>query len=159
MLSIRKSKIDDLDRILEIYEIARDFMKKSGNSTQWGDSYPDRALVKEDIENEISYVAENAGNICAVFVFYIGKEQSYENFIVEKNDYGIIHRVASDGSMKGVVSEAYNFVKNEISNIKIDTHKNNISMQTALAKLGFRKCGIIYPEYGGERILYQKEDI
>ena len=155
MISIRKSKIDDLDKILKIYEIARNFMKESGNPTQWGDNYPDKTLVKEDIENEISYVVENSGIICAVFVFFIGKEQSYEDFIKENQEYGIIHRVASDGSIKGIVSEVYNFAKNKISDIKIDTHKDNSSMQRVLEKLGFKKSGIIYLKNGSERILYQ----
>ena len=155
MLSIRKSKIKDLETILKIYKIAGNFMKENGNPLQWGDTYPDEELVRDDIEKGISYVIENLGDICAVFVFFTGKEKSYESLIEEKYDYGIIHRVASDASTGGIVKEICKFVRGKVSNIKIDTHQYNIPMQRALEGIGFKKCGIIYLDDESERILYQ----
>ena len=41
-------------------------------------------------------------------------------------------------------------------NLKIDTHRDNIPMQRALAKHGFRPCGTVYLENGDARVAYQK---
>ena len=59
------------------------------------------------------------------------------------------------GRAKGVLKAAVEFAKLQVSNIRIDTHEDNIVMQTALSKLGFKRCGIIYLENGDPRIAYQ----
>ena len=47
------------------------------------------------------------------------------------------------------MKEVENLCKgNRVNNIKIDTHKDNISMQKLLEKNGFKYCGIIYLEDG-----------
>ena len=35
MYSVRQAQWQDFDRILEIYALAREFMAKTGNPTQW----------------------------------------------------------------------------------------------------------------------------
>ena len=42
------------------------------------------------------------------------------------------------------------------NSIKIDTHKDNISMQKLLEKNDFKYCGIIYLEDGSQRIAFEK---
>ena len=42
MLTIRKAEKADLDKIMDIYDTARAFMRKSGNPTQWAGGYPPR---------------------------------------------------------------------------------------------------------------------
>ena len=49
--------------------------------------------------------------------------------------------------------------ENNIKSIRIDTHKDNIPMQRALAKHGFIKCGIIHLANGDERIAFQKSEV
>ena len=36
-MNIELAKKNDLDKLQEIYKKAREFMKKSGNTTQWGE--------------------------------------------------------------------------------------------------------------------------
>ena len=43
-----------------------------------------------------------------------------------------------------------------MKSIKVDTHKDNISMQKLLRKNDFKYCGIIYLEDGSERIAFEK---
>ena len=38
-MHIRKSRIEDLKEIMEIYRAAQDFMIESGNPDQWGHFY------------------------------------------------------------------------------------------------------------------------
>lgn len=42
---IRHAAESDLPRILEIYDIARQFMRQSGNMTQWINGYPSEAAA------------------------------------------------------------------------------------------------------------------
>ena len=56
MIQIRKSTMDDLPRMEEIFAYAREQMKKNGNPNQWGDHKPTRDMLMDDIEKQISYV-------------------------------------------------------------------------------------------------------
>ena len=72
--------------------------------------------------------------------------------------YGVIHRIASDGSEKGIGTFCINWVFDNCKHIRIDTHKDNKVMQNLLNKLGFKYCGIInLPIEDGERVAYEKE--
>ena len=44
---IRKAQTGDLSRMMEIYQIARQFMDETGNPTQWGKNYPPEELIRE----------------------------------------------------------------------------------------------------------------
>ena len=159
-MNIRKAVVSDFNRIMEIYAIAREYMKKSGNPNQWKDCYPEKNIVKKDIEDKISYVLEKNGNIFAVFVFIKGYEKSHELNFPSDKEYGIIHRVASDGSERKIVSRIVNFVKKEISLLRVETHEDNKTMQKAVEKLGFKRLGIIQLDDKSFRILYElKEEI
>lgn len=159
-MNIRKAVVSDFNRIMEIYAIARKYMKNSGNPNQWKDHYPEKNIVNKDIEDKISYVLEDNGHIFACFVFTKGYEKSYELNFPSDKEYGIIHRVASDGSERKIVSRIINFVKKEISLLRIDTHEDNKTMQKAVEKLGFKRLGIIQLDDRSFRILYElKEEI
>ncbi len=155
---IRKAKKEDLDKIMGIYAHGRQLMRDRGNPTQWGEEYPPRDLIEEDIENELCYVVEKDDELCGVFYFKIGEDESYKRLDEGKwlNDekYGAIHRIASIGS--GVFSEALKMCEEKCGNLKIDTHDDNFVMQKILDKNGFVYCGRITLEDGSERRAYQK---
>ena len=47
---IRKAKIEELDRIMNIYAYARAFMAETGNPKQWGaTNWPPKDLIEQDI--------------------------------------------------------------------------------------------------------------
>ena len=74
--------------------------------------------------------------------------------------YGVIHRIASDGTEKGIFEAVMEFCKEKmaergIRNLRIDTHEDNKTMQHLIEKYGFQRCGIIYLENGSPRIAYQ----
>ena len=157
---IRMAQIKDLDDIMEVYAYARKFMAESGNPTQWGSTYPDRLLIKEDIKNKRMYVIDEADKVHAVFMFAIGEDETYKiikngQWMSDK-EYGVIHRVASDGQIKGVLNSVVGFCMKRIKHLRIDTHKDNKIMQHQILKNGFKECGIINLENGDERIAYEK---
>ncbi len=159
-MNIRKTQMSELSRIEEIYAYAREQMKRTGNPEQWGDSRPDRETLVKDIEASISYVLEEDGEIHGVFVFFVGEDPDYK--VIEdgawKNElpYGVIHRVAGDGSRKGILENIVKYCSAVISNLRMDTHQDNRVMQHVLEKNGFERCGIVYVEGGNRRIAYQK---
>ncbi len=144
---IRKACEKDLERCLEIYEIARQKMRENKNPTQWGESYPYQNLLEEDIKLGRLYVAEFDGNIEGVFLSESGPDDTYikiDGKWLNNEPYYVIHRIASSGRVKGVLKSAVDFTLKFCKNIKIDTHENNKPMQKALSKLGFVYCGTIY---------------
>lgn len=156
---IRSSTITDLPRLREIYSRARDFMRSSGNPTQWGDSRPHESLIIGDIEQGNGYVVEQDGKIVGVFAFIIGEEPTYQKIDGEwlnTAPYGTIHRIASSGDVRGVFSACLEFCFTLIPNVRIDTHRDNAPMRHLLAKHGFTECGTIWVDDGTPRIAFQK---
>lgn len=158
-LDFRKATTKDIEVIEKIYAYARNYMRKNGNLTQWGDNQPLQETILSDIKNGNLFLVLNP-NICAVFAFIIGSDKTY-NLIEEGawlNDepYGVIHRVASDGSTSGIMEAVIDYCQMQINNIRIDTHSDNKTMQHILEKNGFIKCGRIYVEDGSPRIAYHK---
>lgn len=159
-MTIRTTKPDDLEQILQIYAYARAHMRQNGNPSQWGDSRPSVALLQEDIQKGQSHVMEKDGQICAVFTFIPGEDPTYrtieEGRWLDDAPYGTIHRIAANGTAKGVFRQCLAYCMSQIPNIRIDTHKDNAVMRHLLEKNGFVPCGIIYVEDGSPRIAYQK---
>lgn len=134
-------------------------MKQSGNGGQWGDGYPAQELLENDIREQQLYVYTQQNAVHGVFAFILGDDPNYA-FIESgswKNNapYGTIHRIASDGRVKGVFEACLAACKNWADNIRIDTHANNFVMQHLVEKHGFEKCGIVYMKDGSPRIAYQ----
>lgn len=155
---VRKTAVRDLPRVMEIFGIAREFMRRSGNPTQWRNNHPPEKLIRSDIEKGISYVVTENDRVIGTFVFVIGEEPTYTEIDggwLNDELYGTIHRIASDGTMKGVAGECLKFCKNINPNIRIDTHKDNKVMLSWIERSGFEKCGIIHVADGSPRIAFQ----
>lgn len=156
---IRKTTMEDLNEILDIYAYAREQMRKNGNPTQWGNHSPAKETIIHDIEEGNSYVLEENQILCGVFSFIIGDDITYhyiEGKWLNDEPYGTIHRVASNGKVKGIFEKCLDYCEAHYANIRVDTHENNHIMQHLLEKNGYQKCGIIYVEDGTPRIAYQK---
>ena len=104
----RGARHSDLEQILDIYARARKVMAASGNPTQWGDGYPPREILEEDIDANRLFIYTVNGRLEAVFAFILGPDPTYAKIEGGKwlNDtlpYGTIHRLASAGHRKGGV--------------------------------------------------------
>lgn len=159
-MQIRKSVMEDYDTILALYQTARAFMKKNGNSTQWGDHYPPDELIAADITRGNSYVCVEKEKIIATFYFAKEEDPTYNciykgNWLNDK-PYAVIHRIAVLQGQKGIASFCLQWCFQQYPNIRIDTHRDNIPMQKTLSKNCFQYCGIIYVADGSERMAYQR---
>ena len=152
---------NDLEEVLDIYAEARSFMRENGNDKQWVNGYPDRTKVLSDIKNGRLYKVIDATDILGVFYFLLGNDKTYSVIYdgewLNSEPYGVIHRiaVAKNAHGKGVGAFCFNYALGISGNLKIDTHRDNLPMQRALVKFGFKYCGIIHLENGDERLAYQ----
>ena len=44
-MDIRKTKLEDLDQVMAIIDIARGLMRASGNTIQWTNGYPSQEYI------------------------------------------------------------------------------------------------------------------
>ena len=151
---IRHAAEQDFDRMMEIYSFARRYMAEHGNPNQWGPTqWPPEDLIRNDIRNGNSYVCVSKdGTVIGTFFFIQGKdiEPTYRNITegawLDDSPYGVVHRIAGDGSEKGIGACCINWAFEQCGHLRIDTHGDNIVMQNLLKKLGFVHCGTIYVE-------------
>ena len=158
-MHIRKARIDDLKNIMEIYGIAQDFMIESGNPNQWQHRYPAEDLIREDIDSEVCHLVFEGEFPHGVFALLSGDEPTYQ--YIENGEwlndkpYVTIHRIASDGRIRGIFDCAVDYCRSFCDDIRIDTHESNLIMQRLIEKKGFRRCGTIYVADGSPRMAYQ----
>lgn len=157
-MKIRKSNLEDIKEIMAIFAVARNYMVAHGNATQWDDGYPGETVLTADILDGNNYVITDNDIIVGTFSFIIGEEPTYQiienGYWHDNKRYGTIHRLASNGTARGIARACFAYCLKQIDYIRIDTHKNNISMQRAIHTFGFQKCGTIYVRNGSERIAY-----
>ena len=159
-MMIRLANKDDLKSIEQIYENARQFMRSTGNFTQWGNGYPNKEIIYADIEQKCLYVVEDEA-IQAVFTLIMGEDPTYleiDGAWLNDRSYATLHRIASRGTQKGLFKLIIEFSWSICPNLRIDTHQNNTPMRHLIEKNGFVYCGIIIAGDGTPRLAYQKAD-
>jgi len=157
------AEISELSECLKVLSEGRAYQQFQG-FTQWPEGYPSREDVLQDISARRGYVLKTDGVICAYF--YIAFEDSAYPEIVgawhSDAPYMVIHRVAiADGYRgKGISSVLFACFESlaqsmGISNLRIDTHQQNIPMQKVLSKNGYIYCGTVV-QNNGLRLAYDK---
>ena len=167
---IRLALMDDLDSIITCLNDAKEFLKSQGSS-QWNGpkGSPSEETFKNDILKGQCYVCIRNGIVCGVATF-MGYEKEYDKplgeWLTKEMNYTTIHRIAvkKEYRSQGVATELMHFAEEFTKNtgrksIRIDTHPENLIMQTMLKTLGYSYCGYviysyIYPE--PKRLIYEK---
>lgn len=162
-MKLRLTTTNDIDAVMTIINQAKAYFKKQGIN-QWQDGYPNKASIINDISRQEAYVLDIDGEIVATAMISKAIEPNY-NYIdgkwLQSNDYIVVHRIAVRDDQKGkslakiIIDEAIKLYPN-IHSIRIDTHDDNLSMQSFLIKYGFEYCGIIYLENKETRRAYEK---
>ena len=163
-MEIRRSTEEDFERIMEIYAYARRFMAEHGNPKQWGATgWPPGDLIHADIAAGNSYVCVCEGRVAGTFFFCRGKDIEPAYRVIEdgawmdETPYGVIHRIASDGTVHGMGSFCIAWALEKCGHLRMDTHGDNRVMQNLLKKNGFAYCGIIHVEEDSDpRLAYEK---
>lgn len=160
-MQIRHTRPEDMDVLLALYEDARRFMAQNGNPNQWVKGYPGRQQLEQDMAAGGSYVCIDEDRIVGTFFFTVGEEPAYRRIEngqwLNDRPYGVVHRITAAAGTRGVASFCLAWCFSQWRNIRIDTHRDNLPIQKALAKNGYQRCGIIHLADGSERIAFQKE--
>ena len=168
-MEFRKSTLNDIDRIMQIFSAARKRIAELGIN-QWQDGYPSLEVVDEDIALERSYAVIIDGQLRGTFVLIEDGEPTYDKIYDgawesgnESRDYVAIHRVAVSVAVrgKGISTSIISYAEAHAralgrASLRIDTHTGNVVMRRMLEKHGFRYCGVIYLENGSPRVAYEK---
>ena len=160
-MNIRKSTYGDLPELMRIYREARHIMLDSGDLHQWKEGYPPEELVRQDIDRGVSWAVEDGDRLVGAFAFIPGVDPTYLEIEggVWKDDvkpYATIHRLGSLKSSKGVAQACFDWCWEQIHNLRIDTHEDNVIMRHCIEKAGFEYCGIIHLAGGDPRLAFQK---
>lgn len=162
-MEIRKAIPDDWYDLERIFACARSFMQRTGNAFQWIDGYPSRELVMRDIGNGHCYcVTNDRGKVVGTFACIPGEDPNYRKIEQgcwpDDEPYVTVHRLASDGSEKGVADLCFRWCCSLRTVVRADTHRDNRVVQHILEKYGFRACGVIRVANGTERLGYHREN-
>ena len=168
MMKLLAAKKEDLFAIMQIIEQAQSYLAVQ-NIEQWQNGYTNEKVILKDIRNNESYIVKSSDfTLLASAMFSTRNEPTYKtiqgNWITESNaKYGVIHRMAVNENFRGtgiakfIFNQCEQILKqNTIHSMRIDTHENNIGMQTLLKTLGYTLCGIIYLENNDKRLAFEK---
>lgn len=158
-IRFRHATREDIDTIVGIYDNARRFMRTKGNHSQWVNGYPAVVDIEKDIAEGNLYVGtDESDKPIVVFALIFGEDPTYKQIYgkwLNEDRYATIHRIASDGSRSGTFEKCIEYCQSMISNIRIDTHKDNLPMLNALKRRGFTHCGVIICRDGTPREAFQ----
>ena len=157
---IRAAAVHDLPRVMAIYDAARRYMRANGNTVQWVNGYPSEEPLRADVAAGQLYVMEDAGGVYAVFAFIIGDDPTYQVtdgvWLDDGTPYGTLHRLGSDGTHSGVLSDAVDWAWGRIPHLRADTHEDNHPMRRCLERAGFAYTGTIRVADGTPRRAYER---
>ena len=150
-MRVEKALLSDIDELMLCYDLARNRMINEGNLSQWDNKIVFKKEIEEYINKNLLYKVLLNNEIVGCFAYILTGENAYsiiKGDWLNDSKYVTIHKIMSKYNNKGIGSFMIDIVKNMaindgICNIKIDTHKNNISMNKFLINKGFKYCGII----------------
>ena len=160
---LRPTKIEDISRVIDIINQAKTYFKNN-DIDQWQDGYPNEETIEKDIENNEAYVLEEDGVILGTCMVTIHAEPAYnriEGKWILNCPYICVHRIAVDNEYKGkglasTILDQVVAMYPDYHSVRMDTHHDNLSMQSFLTKYGFKYCGEITLKSGALRRAYEK---
>lgn len=149
----KRASLSDLDDITSIVEKAKEYLKKD-HLTQWQSGKPNRETLKASILNKTCFVLEVDGYIAGTInlsqepdPFYTDIDGQWQN---PKMPYLTIHTLAVDPLYQGeglgklLINHAIQYALDEkLSQLRIDTHKDNFRMIQLLQSKEFEYAGIV----------------
>lgn len=146
----RHATMRDLPQMQKNYAHARELMARTGNPTQWGNTFPRDEVVREDIaQRRAMLLVDGKGSrerILAQFALCQGEDPTYRHIDgawLDDAAYVTIHRIASSGLAKHAARDCIAWALKHYGNVRADTHPNNKAMQHVLETSGFARCGLI----------------
>ena len=153
-MEVRKTRLEELDAVMEVYAYARKFMAEHDNPNQWKNNKPSREQIEKDILGGKHHVCVENDQIAAVFYFAHETDPTYVKIYdgawLNDGQYMTVHRVAVDSTLrrKGIASFLLAAAVEEakelgLGSLRLDTHMENKVMQATLLRNGLTNCGTI----------------
>ena len=164
-LAMRQAREADLSIIETMIYGAKQSLAKDGVD-QWQGKEPGRETLRTDICRGACYVfCEEGEDPVATAALCLGEEPTYhviDGAWANARPYLTVHRMAVSPAKKGhgIGRRALDAIKafaisKGLSEVRIDTHRDNFRMRNLIETSGFRHCGTIRVGDGTERIAYQ----
>ena len=163
-MKFRQAGTPDIRQMLMIIEKARKSLKQSGVD-QWQDGYPNRKDIEDDIAAHNAYVVTENDIVIGIVTVSLDGEDDYisiQGSWKSEQAYAVIHRMAVDDGHKGkglsseiIKNIAELCMSKGVYSIRVDTHEQNVAMNTVLRKNGFEYCGIVQVD-NSDRVAYEK---
>ena len=167
-LILRPTCEGDLPEVMRIIADAQADFRARGID-QWQNGYPNEAAIRCDIARGESYVVIRGEQIVATAMITFAPDPNYaviyngEWLLAAPKSYATIHRISVDLAERGqgiaewIVGQTERMCrKRGTDSLRIDTHRDNRSMQRVAEKNGMTLCGIIHLADGAERLAYEK---
>lgn len=145
---IRKARAEDLNAVADLYDIGRQTMYQQNNKFQWNENYPLLEDAAADLETNGLFVVtkdKESEEVLGCFSLLPGPDEAYSNITegtwINNLDYVVIHRVAVKHVGRGIATFMFNWICENYSNVRADTHEANVAMTTTLTHTGFMYCG------------------
>lgn len=145
---IRRAAAKDLSAVADLYDIGRRTMYQQNNTFQWNENYPLLEDAAADLKINGLFVVtkdKESEEIIGCFSLLPGPDEAYFNITegawINNLDYVVIHRVAVKQVGRGIATFMFNWICENYSNVRADTHEANVAMTTTLTHAGFIYCG------------------
>ena len=165
-MEARKATVQDIPDILSLFEQAREYFRENGID-QWQDGYPDEEALRSDLKIGCGWTFYQEDTLCAYAAIIDAEDENYRKMLsgqwITDTPYFVIHRIAVSNQCKGqgMAGWIFDFAARMYphrDSVRIDTHKDNLSMRHCLKKNGFEYCGVIRLQRDGAlRVAYEKK--
>jgi RimJ/RimL family protein N-acetyltransferase len=164
--NFRKATISDIPIIWEIIFNAILRRKREG-SNQWQDGYPNKGIIRNDIDNGVGHLIIHDEEIVGYCAILINDEPEYDHIQgkwLTNDDYVVFHRLAICNKHlgKGIAKKVFKLVEQyalekKINSIKADTNFDNQPMLRIFGKMDYSYCGEVFfrgsPRRAFEKVL------
>ena len=159
------ARYDDLSAVDALLSAGRAYLREQGLD-QWQNHPPAPQETRAHFERKELFVVREGDAVIGTFVL-VHHEPAYDRIDgawQQNGAYVAIHRVAVSPAFRrhGVASAIFSAACEKAKaagarSVRIDTHKGNIPMRSALEKNGFTLCGSVIIATGETRVAYEKE--
>jgi ribosomal protein S18 acetylase RimI-like enzyme len=165
-MDIQKGTMDDLNKIVEMYIIARRDLKEN-DIHQWDYNDPSVQMLQADLKAGTLYVAKDGERILGSVVLDEQKEPEHEDIDwgVEKGKALYLHRLVvhldyqGEGTGKALMAFADQYAKEHgYTSIRLDAYEENDVARGLYEHFGYEEMGKVYfPRREVPFYTYEKE--